>query len=89
MSLSLIEEMPIYAFNYIVNNLVTRYRLTPTEEFVVKRLVQGKDLKEIAFERKTTIYAIRKIVRSIYRKVGVQRRAELLSKIFPQPLNIV
>ncbi len=80
--MSLKEEMPNYAFEYLINNLVVKYNLTPAEEFVLKGLVKGLDLREIALERKTSIHAIRKIVRSIYKKVGIQRRAELLTKVF-------
>ncbi len=80
--MSLNEEMPLYALEYLINNLVIKYNLTPAEEFVLKGLVKGFDLREIALQRKTSIHAIRKIVRSIYQKIGVQRRAELLAKVF-------
>ncbi len=82
--LSLTESLSKYALRFIINNLVQNYDLTPSEEFVIHKLVRGYDLKEIARERGTTIHAIRKIVRSIYKKVGVQRRAELLAKIFEE-----
>ncbi len=80
--LSIKEDIGEFAFTYLVNKLISDYRLTPIEGFVVTRLLSGYEPEDIARERGTTIYAIRKVIRSIYKKTGVKRRGELFKLVF-------
>ena len=80
--ISVFEELPSYAFEYLVNGLIKKYNLTPSEGYVLRRLLSGMEIEEIAEQRGTTVYAIKKIVSSIYRKTGVSKRLELLRLVF-------
>ncbi len=80
--MSVVEDIPRFAFGYMVSHLSRKYGLTPYERYVLREVLRGQDLKLIAQKRGTTVFAIKKVVRSIYRKTGVKRRGELLQRFF-------
>ena len=79
--LSILEDFETYLFDQLLNNAARKYKLSPGERYVLKSLFKGLDLKEIAVEKGTSIHAIKKSLRSVYKKMGVKRRAELLTKV--------
>ena len=54
--------------------------LTPRQQQVLDRLLAGKAPKEIATELRLSIHTLREYSEQIYRRYGVQDRAELMSK---------
>jgi len=80
--LAILEDFEVYLFESMVNNAAQKYRLTPSETFVLKRIFQGKVMKQIAAEKGISIHAVKKYMKSIYRKMGVSGRVELIPKIF-------
>jgi DNA-binding CsgD family transcriptional regulator len=52
--------------------------LSPAERDVARRLVEGERLPEIARARKTSPHTVANQLRSIYQKLGVSDRAELV-----------
>lgn len=79
--LSILEDFEVYLFEQLLNRAARKYRLSPGEQYVLKSIFKGLDLKEIAVDRGTSIHAIKKSLRSVYKKMGVKRRAELLTKV--------
>ncbi len=80
--LSILEEVPKYAFSFLVGKIARDYRLTPTETQILKHILTGDDIKLIAKDRKVSISAVKKVIQAIYRKTGVKRRGELLRLVF-------
>ncbi len=80
--LAILEEFDVYLFERMLNNTAQKYKLTPSETFVLKRIFEGKAMKQIAAERGITIHAVKKYIKSIYRKMGVSGRLELFPKLF-------
>ena len=80
--LGMFEELHVYAFEYLINELIERFKLTPSEAYVIRRLLSGMEIEEIAEDRGTSVHAIKKIISSIYHKTGVNKRFELLRLVF-------
>ncbi len=80
--LSILEEVPRYAFSFLVGKIARDYRLTPTETQILKHILTGDDIKLIAKDRNVSISAVKKVIQAIYRKTGVKRRGELLRLVF-------
>lgn len=79
--LSILEDFEVYFFDQLLNRTARKYGLSPGEHYVLKSIFKGLDLKEIAADKGTSIHAVKKSLRSVYKKMGVKRRAELLTKV--------
>ncbi len=79
--LSILEDFEVYLLEQLLNRAARKYRLSPGEHYVLKSIFKGLDLKEIAVDRGTSIHAVKKSLRSVYKKMGIKRRAELLTKV--------
>jgi len=56
--------------------------LTPRENDIVKGLVDGLSYKLIAARLDISIHTVRQHIRSIYRKLNINSKAEVISKSF-------
>ena len=56
--------------------------LSPREDEVLRALTEGRTEKEVAQEMGLSPHTIHVHVKSIYKKFAVNRRAELLRKVF-------
>ena len=54
--------------------------LTPTEQHVVRRLLLGESPADIAKARGTSVNTVHNQIRSIYDKLGVHSRDELIQR---------
>jgi DNA-binding CsgD family transcriptional regulator/PAS domain-containing protein len=61
-----------------VSHLMSLYHLTPAEEAVALRLVQGQSLAEAAEELGITLNTVRTHLKRIFLKTGTQRQADLM-----------
>jgi len=82
--LALLEDFDTYFVEHVLNTLSRKYNLTPSELYILKSILRGKLLKEIAAERGTSIHAVKKLMKSIYKKMNISTRAELLAKLLPR-----
>jgi DNA-binding NarL/FixJ family response regulator len=55
-----------------------RYSLSPAEAAVLRGLVDGKDLKELAAERQTSVNTVRNQVSSLLDKTSTSSQRELI-----------
>jgi DNA-binding CsgD family transcriptional regulator len=67
------------------NYLLKHYDLTSREVDIVQRLVQQKNLRTIALELFLSYQTVRWHLKEIFKKVGVNRQSELISKITADP----
>ncbi len=79
--LALLEEFDTYFFEHILNATARRYKLTPSEISVLRNILQGRSMKEIAKSRGTSVHAVKKLMKSLYRKMNISNRAELVPKL--------
>jgi DNA-binding NarL/FixJ family response regulator len=66
----------------LADRLVRTYGLTPRERDVVAGLSQGWSTRRVAFELDLADYTVQDHLRSIFDKVGVRSRKEVLAKLF-------
>lgn len=59
------------------------YGLTPRESEVVSCLFRGLSAKEVGAEFEISTHTVHDHIKSIYRKVGVQSRGELIARLAP------
>ncbi len=59
----------------------TAYGLSGAETRVVKSLVNGMDLKEIAATTHITVYTVRNHLKSVFAKTGFKRQGDLIGKM--------
>jgi DNA-binding CsgD family transcriptional regulator len=61
-------------------NAQNNLELTPREQEIFTMLLTGKAPKEIAFTLKISPYTVNFHQKNLYRKLGIQSRAELFAK---------
>jgi len=62
--------------------VVHAYGLTPREQDVTRLMVQGLSAKQAAHQLKLSTYTLQDHLRSVYEKVGVSSRRELVARVF-------
>jgi DNA-binding CsgD family transcriptional regulator len=72
--------------------IVEAYALSPRERDVVRGLARGMSTAEIAGELYLSAHTVRDYVKSVFEKVGVSSRGELVAKLFAEhytePLHV-
>ncbi|MBN1698727.1 MAG: helix-turn-helix transcriptional regulator [Spirochaetales bacterium] len=63
---------------------LTRYGLSQRERELIMFLLDGKETKEIGAAMSISVNTVKKHIRNIYEKCGVQNRVELLN-LFKKP----
>jgi DNA-binding CsgD family transcriptional regulator len=80
----LVTVEPITTNDDITRRLIALH-LTPKELEVATRLLQGLNLKEIAYRCKIVLATVKDHLRHIYQKSGVTNRSEFAAKMFNPP----
>ncbi|MFL6206579.1 MAG: LuxR C-terminal-related transcriptional regulator [Acidimicrobiales bacterium] len=62
--------------------IIEAYGLTPRERDVVKAIARGSSTPEIAAELFLSAHTVRDYIKSVFDKVGVSSRGELVAKLF-------
>lgn len=84
MSLRLFQEMKkrdVLDKKMSVEEAARQYRLTKREEEIVRNLLAGKDNAEISTELVISSNTLKKHMDNIYKKMGINKRNQLLTKI--------
>ena len=68
-----------------IDNLVSVYRLTPSEAQVAISLANGHSIDEIADSSNHSSHTIRSQLKSVFRKTGVSRQSELIKLLLTGP----
>lgn len=77
----MVMAMPSQTFPGRIDELQALYALTPCEAQIVVDLMQGLPPQTIAQNRSNSIHTIRAHIRQCHRKIGVNSREELFSRI--------
>jgi DNA-binding CsgD family transcriptional regulator len=64
--------------------IIEAYGLTPRERDVVKAIARGRSTPEIAAELFLSSHTVRDYIKSVFDKVGVSSRGELVAKLFAE-----
>lgn len=56
------------------------YKITPGEKEIIREIIDGLEVKEIANKLFITIHTVKKHMRSVYTKCRVQNRVELYNR---------
>ncbi len=72
--------------NGISFSINKNYDLSPREKEVVAKLVEGKSMREVAFDLFISIDTVRFHSKNIYRKLKVRNQAELVAKTLREKL---
>lgn len=64
--------------------IIEAYGLTPRERDVVRAIARGSSTPEIAAELFLSSHTVRDYIKSVFEKVGVSSRAELVAKLFAE-----
>ena len=64
--------------------IIEAYGLTPREREVVRAIARGSSTPEIAAELYLSAHTVRDYIKSVFDKVGVNSRAELVAKLFAE-----
>lgn len=64
--------------------VIEAYGLTPRERDVVRAIARGGSTPEIAAELYLSAHTVRDYIKSVFEKVGVNSRAELVAKLFAE-----
>jgi len=64
-----------------LNKLCSQMNLDDDEKELIKRIVQGKSNKEIAYENNTTLSIIKHKIYNLYRKCSINSRWELINLV--------
>ena len=62
--------------------IIEAYALTPRERDVVRAIARGSSTPEIAAELFLSAHTVRDYIKSVFDKIGVNSRAELVAKLF-------
>jgi DNA-binding NarL/FixJ family response regulator len=62
--------------------IIEAYGLTPRERDVVRAVARGSSTPEIAAELFLSAHTVRDYIKSVFDKVGVSSRGELVAKLF-------
>ena len=62
-------------------DLTQLFDLTPAEVFVLRRLLEGLSMAEIAALREVSVNTVRNQMRSLFEKTGTRRQAELVALV--------
>lgn len=65
----------------LIPDLARLYGLTPTEEQITRRMVQGRSVTEIADEFKKSVLTVRTHIKRIYVKLNVGTKEQLFSAV--------
>jgi len=68
-----------------VDNLVSVYRLTPSEAQVAISIANGKSIDDIAKTSNHSDHTIRSHLKATFRKMGVSRQSELIKLLLTGP----
>ena len=68
----------------IAPSIIEAYGLTPRERDVVRAIAQGSSTPEIAAELFLSAHTVRDYIKSVFDKVGVSSRGELVAKLFAE-----
>ena len=63
------------------SNILENLKLTPREKEVAALLLNGKDAKQIAGELKISIHTANFHIKNLYKKLGINSRSELFTRI--------
>ena len=75
---SVIRKPEVDSF-FTYENKCNDFNLSPGEKEVLRYILEGLLLKEIAYKLHLSIHTIRKHIRKIYKKCEVQNRVELMN----------
>ncbi|HEX5614437.1 MAG TPA: helix-turn-helix transcriptional regulator [Acidimicrobiia bacterium] len=64
--------------------ILEAYRLTPRERDVVRAIASGSSTPQIAAELHLSAHTVRDYIKSVFEKIGVNSRAELVAKLFAE-----
>jgi len=64
--------------------IIEAYGLTPRERDVVRAVAQGLSTPEIAAELFLSAHTVRDYIKSVFEKIGVSSRGELVAKLFAE-----
>lgn len=64
--------------------IIEAYGLTPRERDVVRAIARGSSTPEIAAELFLSAHTVRDYIKSVFEKVGVSSRGELVAKLFAE-----
>jgi DNA-binding CsgD family transcriptional regulator len=64
--------------------IIEAYGLTPRERDVVRAIARGSSTPEIAAELFLSAHTVRDYIKSVFDKIGVSSRAELVAKLFAE-----
>jgi DNA-binding CsgD family transcriptional regulator len=64
--------------------VIEAYGLTPRERDVVRAIARGRSTPEIAADLFLSAHTVRDYIKSVFEKVGVNSRAELVAKLFAE-----
>ena len=64
--------------------IIEAYGLTPRERDVVRAIARGSSTPEIAAELFLSAHTVRDYIKSVFEKVGVNSRGELVAKLFAE-----
>jgi DNA-binding CsgD family transcriptional regulator len=64
--------------------VIEAYGLTPRERDVVRAIARGSSTPQIATELHLSAHTVRDYIKSVFEKIGVNSRAELVAKLFAE-----
>lgn len=64
--------------------IIEAYGLTPREREVVRAIARGSSTPEIAAELHLSAHTVRDYIKTVFEKIGVNSRAELVAKLFAE-----
>ncbi len=76
------DEYAVFTFS--IPEVQTPSGLSAAEREVTRAVVEGQSNKEIAVKRSTSPYTVANQLRSIYAKLGVSNRLELIARCGPK-----
>jgi DNA-binding CsgD family transcriptional regulator/PAS domain-containing protein len=79
--LALVVARPPLSLEPPMEALARRYKLSSAERTILPALLEGHSARVIAATRRTSVETVRKQIRTIYAKLGVERRVQLAQKL--------
>jgi DNA-binding NarL/FixJ family response regulator len=64
--------------------IIEAYGLSPRERDVVRAIARGSSTPDIAAELFLSAHTVRDYIKSVFEKVGVSSRGELVAKLFAE-----
>jgi DNA-binding CsgD family transcriptional regulator len=81
----LVVNDPTASREPLAGHLRRAYGLTAAETKLTLALLEGKNLHEIAAERRTALSTVRVQVKTVLHKTGARRQAELVARLLASP----